>query len=238
MPPDQPTSDHQYLDQMETLHFRLWHQACFLAFHLYFTLGYSLRLQGQRNMPLSGPALIIANHQSFVDPLLCGVLSRRPLVYLARKTLFKNWFFTALIRSLNAIPIDQEGVGKEGLKAALAQLQLGRAVVIFPEGSRTPDGKMHPFMPGVHLLIRKAAANTLILPVGIAGAYDSWPIWRSYPIPSPLFLPARPGAIGVSLGKPFDAKRFAELPREQALQELFDRVKVEHDRADRLRRHD
>ena len=162
-------------DPMETLGFRLWHESLYLFSHMTMTLGFSLRLAGQRNLP-PGPALLVANHQSFFDPLLIGLAARRPRIYLARKTLFRNRFFAAMIRSLNAVPIDQEGVGKDGIRAILEQLQLGKAVVVFPEGSRTADGLMAPLRPGIHLLIKRTRVP--IIPVGIAGGYDAWPIWR------------------------------------------------------------
>src|SRR5262249_21821595 len=76
-------------------------------------LAFSLRSEGSRHVPLRGPALLIANHQSFLDPLFVGLVSRRQLCYLARKTLYKNPVFSWMIRGLNAVPIDQEGVGKE-----------------------------------------------------------------------------------------------------------------------------
>jgi 1-acyl-sn-glycerol-3-phosphate acyltransferase len=221
-------------DRMETFRFRVWHETSYLAFHALMTLGFSVRLQGQRNMPPAGPALLVANHQSYFDPPLVGLAARRPLVYLARKTLFRNRYFAALIRSMNAVPIDQDSIGKDGIRAILEQLQLGKAVVVFPEGARTSDGQMHPLKAGIHLLIKRTQAP--IVPVGIAGAYDAWPIWRKYPIPAPLFLPVRPGAISISLGMPLDAKRYADMPREEALQELFEKIHVEHLHAEKLRR--
>ena len=230
---EKPTTP-DLLARMESPWFHLWHQFLYLPYHLGFTLGFSLRMQGTRNLPRTGPVLLIANHQSFLDPLLVGLVARRPLVYLARKTLFRNRYFGAMIRSLNAIPIDQEGIGKEGIRTVVDQLQRGRAVVVFPEGARTEDGAMHPLKAGIHLLIKRAQAA--IVPIGIAGAYDAWPIWRSYPIPAPLFLPAGPGTISVSLGKPIDSRRFAEMPREEALQELFDKIQAEQRRAEKLRR--
>jgi cytidylate kinase len=204
------------LARTESTWFRLWHEFLYLPYHTLFTLGFSVRLQGKRNMPWTGPALVIANHQSFLDPLLVGLVARRPLVYLARKTLFRNRWFAAMIRSLNAVPIDQEGIGLDGVRTVLEQLKLGKAVVMFPEGARTED------VP--------------IVPVGIAGAYDAWPIWRPYPIPAPLFLPPAPGTISVSLGQPFDSAPFAKMPRKEALEELFDKIRAEQVRAEKLRR--
>jgi 1-acyl-sn-glycerol-3-phosphate acyltransferase len=231
---ENPSGPTDVLGRMETPLFRALHQSLYLFYHVGFTLGFSFRMQGQRNMLPAGPALIVANHQSFLDPLIIGLVARRPLVYLARKTLFDNPLFGALIRSLNAVPIDQEGIGKEGIRVVLEQLKLGKAVVVFPEGERTLTGHMLPLKPGILLLIKRTRAP--IIPVGISGAYDAWPRWRTYPLPAPLCLPARPGAISVSLGAALDPHRFADLPREQALQELFDKIHDEEIRAEKLRR--
>jgi 1-acyl-sn-glycerol-3-phosphate acyltransferase len=228
LPPGDPMA------RMDSPWFQLWHECLYLPYHLVFTLGFSFRRQGTRHMPPTGPALLVANHQSFLDPVIIGLAARRPLTYVARKTLFRNPYFAFVIRSLNAIPIDQDGIGKEGIRIILDQLGRGRPVVIFPEGSRTDTGTMLPLRPGVHLLIKRTQAP--IVPVGIAGAFDAWPMQRSYPVPAPLFLPAAPGSISVSLGKPLDPRRYAKMPREQALQELFDKIHAEQQRAEKLRR--
>jgi len=212
----------------------LWYEANFFAGMAAMTLGFSLRTEGRGNMPAAGPVLVVANHQSYLDPLLVGLAVHRHLCYLSRKTLFHNPVFARLIRSFNAVPIDQEGVGKEGIKTTLRQLNLGQAVVIFPEGERTETGVMSEMRPGVHLLIRRAEAP--VLPVGIAGAFEAWPRTRAYPLPAPLFLPAGKSTIAVSVGKPLDSRRFASLPREQALKELFDEIQKVQTRAERLRR--
>lgn len=199
-----------------------------------FALGFSLRVCRAGRIPDSGPLLIIANHQSFLDPPIIGQSFSRPLVYLARKTLFRNPMFATLIRGLGAVPIDQDGVGKEGIKAVLEQLSLGKAVVVFPEGTRSPDGRLQPFRPGIHLLIRRT--NAPILPVGVAGAFDAWPLFRKYPIPSPLFLPPTPRTLAVAIGLPLDAARFAELPRDQAMSALEHELALVQSQAERIRR--
>lgn len=230
--PKMPAKD--ALARTESPWFRLWHEFLYLPYHTLFTLGFSLRMQGKHNMPLTGPALLISNHQSFLDPLIVGLVARRPLVYLARRTLFRNPYFAWVIRSMNAVPIDQEGIGLDGVRTVLEQLRFGKAIVVFPEGSRTSDGNMQPLKAGIHLVIKRVQAP--IVPVGIAGAYDAWPIWRKYPLPAPLCWPARPGTISVSLGKPLDARRYADMPREEALAELFDKIHEEQQRAEKLRR--
>ncbi len=132
------------------------------------------------------------------------------------------------------MPVDQEGVGKEGMKAVIEQLRQGQAVVVFPEGSRTPDGVMHELRPGIHLLIKRTRCP--IVPVGIAGAYDAWPIWRQYPIPAPLFMPAAPGNIAVVVGRPVPSDTFATMDRDQAIAELFVEVQKVQRCAEQLRR--
>jgi 1-acyl-sn-glycerol-3-phosphate acyltransferase len=212
----------------------VWYDTTFLVTHLVTTLGMSLRTEGGDHVPAAGPVLVLANHGSILDPVLVGLASRRHLHYLARKTLFKNPIFGSLIRSLNAVPIDHEGVGKEGLKKVLELLGQDRAVVVFPEGTRTDDGTMGPFRPGVALLV--ARARPPIVPVGIAGAFDAWPYWKPLPKLSPLFLPPQRWSIAVSVGKPLDGNHYADLPRTQLLEELFSQVRDQKVRAEKLRR--
>jgi 1-acyl-sn-glycerol-3-phosphate acyltransferase len=199
-----------------------------------FTLGFSFRYQANRKLPKTGPLLIIANHQSYLDPPLVGLAFDRQLIYLARKTLFRHPLFRAMIEGLNAVPIDQEGIGKEGLKAILDELGRGKTVLVFPEGSRTPDGAIHELRGGIHLLIKKSPAP--IVPVGIAGAYDAWPIWRKYPILSPLFLPPTKRTIAVVVGEPLNPSRYSKMPRDEAMSDLFGELVRVHARAEALRR--
>src|SRR5271165_2479769 len=118
---------------MMTLLSEIWYNVVHAAGMAGFALGFSFRFEGTRNVPKSGPVLVIANHQSFLDPWIVGIAVKRHLTYLARKTLFKNPVFAQLIRSVNAVPIDQEGVSKEGLKTVIDQLREGKAVLVFPE---------------------------------------------------------------------------------------------------------
>jgi 1-acyl-sn-glycerol-3-phosphate acyltransferase len=198
------------------------------------TLGFSLRYRRNPRLPKTGPLLLIANHQSFLDPPIVAQAFQRHLVYLARSTLFRNPYFGALIRGLNAVPIDQDGIGKDGLKRIGHQLDLGKAVLVFPEGTRTPDGNMYPLRPGIHLLIKRTTAP--IVPVGLAGAYDAWPSWRKYPIPSPLFLPPTPRTIGLAVGDPLDPKTFAAMPRDVAMDALGAEIAKVQKQAEALRR--
>jgi 1-acyl-sn-glycerol-3-phosphate acyltransferase len=211
----------------------LWHQSLYPLVYAAYTLAWGLRTEGSRHVPRTGPVLILANHESFLDPAAVGLAVRRPIGYLARKTLFRSRLFAALMPRLGAVAVDQEGMAKEGIRASLDILQSGRPLLVFPEGERTSTGEMQPFKPGIHLLLRRAEAP--VLPVGIAGAFDAFPRRAKLPKLTPLFWPAEKGRLAVSVGAPVPARRFADLPREQALKELFGLVHAQVGRARRLR---
>jgi 1-acyl-sn-glycerol-3-phosphate acyltransferase len=212
----------------------LWYEFIYWLTMLAMHLCFSFRFEGGRRVPRRGPVLLIGNHQSFIDPVAMGLSISRHIHYLARKTLFKNAFFGRLLRSLNASPVDQEGVAKEGLRTVLEQLNAGHAVLIFPEGERTWKGKIQPLKPGIYLLIKRAKVP--IVPIGIAGAYDALPRTRTKPLFSPFFQPATRGAVAVSVGAPLDARRYLEMSREDVLKDLGNELKKVQARAEKLRR--
>lgn len=213
----------------------LWYEWWCGVLTVYFTLGHSLRFSGRHNVPKTGPALLIGNHESYIDPLLVGVAAPRHLAFLARANLFHG-VFGRFLRSVNVHPVDQEGFAREGLKAMIELLGEGWPVLVFPEGERSMDGVMKPFRPGIHLILKKTHAP--VVPCGIAGAYEALPRGRHPPIPghAPLFLPPGRSTIAVSIGKPLDGARFAKMPREQSLAHLFEEVKKMQEHAEHLRR--
>jgi 1-acyl-sn-glycerol-3-phosphate acyltransferase len=204
--------------------------ACFYTF----TTLFSLRTHGGQYIPRSGPLLILANHQSFFDPVLAGLGIPRYIRWVARQTLHKNRYLAALINSLRAIPIEHHGYSREGLQAITDALEAGNCVGMFPEGTRTPDGEVKEFKPGLSLIIKRTKAP--IVPVGIAGAFAAWPRTTKLPRPSPIFMPPTNRTIGVSVGRPIDPTKFAKTPREKMLEELRQAVCEEKERAERLRR--
>ena len=212
----------------------LWYETTYIVSGSVLTLGFSLRTEGRLNVPRKGPVLLIANHSSSLDPVLVGLSTRRHLRFLARKTLFAKPLVGALLRSLRAIPIDLDGSGREGLQAILDELLKGEAVLVFPEGTRTDDGNMSPFKPGIQFLIKRA--RPAIVPVGIAGAFEAWPYWKPLPKLSPLIFTPTNASIAVSVGKPLDGNIYAEMSREDSLVDLFDHVYQAKQNAENLRR--
>lgn len=189
---------------------------CYWPVLLYFTLFYRVRWYGARRVPREGPLLIVSNHQSHYDPPLVGLALRpRQAYYIARSGLFRNRVFAWLIRSLNAIPIRENEADTAAIRATVDQLNAGRAVLIFPEGSRTLDGALRPFKRGAWVLLRRARAP--VLPVAIEGAFDVWPRRRALP------RIAR-GRIEIAVGEPIDPERLLGMDAEDALEFLAGRV--------------
>lgn len=158
-------------------------------------LFFKWRFYGIENIPEKGPFLLVSNHQSFVDPIFCGAPPKRHLCFLARDTLFTNWFFGPLIASVNAIPVKRDGRDLAAMKKVIGKLQKGRGVCLFPEGTRTSDGKILPFKAGLGLLCRRG--NAAIVPVVIDGAFECWPRHKK------IFSPG--GTIVVHYGKAITA---------------------------------
>lgn len=147
-------------------------------------LLFDVKVEGRRNIPRRGGILIASNHQSYLDPVVLAASLHRPLNFVAKSELFSNPIGAWFMRRLNAFPLRQ-GKGDIGaLKETIRRLKEGHMLNIFPEGARTPDGKIHTFERGVALIIRRA--NVPVVPACIVGAYEAWPInrplWRASPV--------------------------------------------------------
>lgn len=190
----------------------LSYQVSWLLSRLVFALVYRLRVSGQENMPASGPVLLVPNHQSNLDPIVAGMpFFRRHINFIAKSGLFKNPIFGGYIRSLNAVPIKQGTADLGAIRLAIDQLAMGRVLLIFPEGSRTPDGAMHPFKRGAWLILSKAKCP--VLPVAIEGAYDAFPRGTSRPR-----LWGR--RIAVRVGKPIPAEELLAMGDQAGLEHI------------------
>ncbi len=155
------------------------------------TLAYELNVQGHKNVPQTGGVLLLANHQSNLDPPIVGVRMLRPCCFLAKSELFENRFFSWFIRSFNAFPVRQ-GKGDVGaMKQSIRLLESGHALMMFPEGRRTKDGQLQRLEPGVGLIVRKTKVP--VVPVALDGTFQAWPIGASAP---------RTGRVRVRFGKP------------------------------------
>jgi 1-acyl-sn-glycerol-3-phosphate acyltransferase len=136
-------------------------------------LFFYVRTYGRENVPKKGPFLLISNHQSFLDPIFCGAPLRRQLFYVARSSLFKHWFMGWLISTVKTIPVRRGKPDFPAMRKVIGRLKQGRGVCLFPEGTRSSDGRIQTFMGGFGLLSRRGKAP--IVPVVIDGAFECWP---------------------------------------------------------------
>jgi 1-acyl-sn-glycerol-3-phosphate acyltransferase len=142
-----------------------------------FTVWLRYRARGIENVPPRGGGLIVANHQSFLDPLLIGLPLSRPVSYVARDTLFPVPFIGWVLRNTYVMPIKREAASSATIRAAVERMQQGYLVGIFPEGTRCRQGEVGEFRPGFAAIVRRAKLP--IYPVAIAGAHEAMPrgIW-------------------------------------------------------------
>jgi 1-acyl-sn-glycerol-3-phosphate acyltransferase len=140
---------------------------------------FGLRVRGVENIPSSGPALIVSNHQSILDPPLIGGAARRQIYFLAKAELFRIPVFGPLIRALHARPVRREGSDPGALRTAVQLLDEGKALLVFPEGTRSLDGRFGEGKPGVGMLAVTSGAP--VVPAYVSGTRDALPKGATWP---------------------------------------------------------
>jgi 1-acyl-sn-glycerol-3-phosphate acyltransferase len=165
-------------------------------------------------LPKTGGLIVLSSHQTFLDPLLLGLATDRRLSSLARSSLYRFKPFGFAITALDAVPIDREGSAVKAMKAVIDRLERGAAVIIFPEGSRTHDGRLGEFKSGFALIAKKAGVP--IVPVAIVGGFECWPRTRLFP---------RPGRIRLEFGELLTAEQVATLTDREIFEVCTQRIR-------------
>jgi 1-acyl-sn-glycerol-3-phosphate acyltransferase len=162
-----------------------WRMAALRIFGIpYLRFRHRIEFYGQENVPKEGPFILVANHPTYMDPLLIGVGTMRWVHWLAWDELWDWPFVGNWIRNLGAIPVNLEKPGAVILKQGLRVLKSKAPLGIFFEGSRSTTAKLNPVMPGAAMLALRT--GTPILPVTISGAYRVWPVSSPAPKNGPL----------------------------------------------------
>lgn len=139
-------------------------------------LIYRLRLRGQHHIPRQGAAIVVCNHVSFMDALVIGGASRRPLRFLMDKPIYDSPWLNWLFRLVGAIPVESERRDPGNVRRALDEVSRalgeGEVVMLFPEGRLTPDGEVHAFRRGLELILTRDPVP--VIPAGLSGLWGSW----------------------------------------------------------------
>ena len=177
---------------------RVFDFICYRGGRLFFKLWlcpmYRIRAFGKENVPKDGPMLLLCNHQSYFDPILCQIPLTRSVYGVARDSLYYNKVLAFFLHHVNTIPIRRGRADIASMRRIMSKLKDGWGVFLFPEATRTYDGKIIDVKPGFSLLSRKTGAK--VIPVVIDGAYECWPRDKK--------LPSLTGRIAVIYGDPIE----------------------------------
>lgn len=207
----QPVKKSQRGVRVITWQMRWWYAFCQFLVQVVMIFFFRLRTFHVEHTAVKGGALIVANHQSYLDPPAIGARIKGKINYLAQKGLFKFKPFAKLIASFDAIPLDKEGIGYEGIKETFKRLKNGERVLIFPEGARTedPNGEMMPFNKGVMTLALRSKVP--IIPAAISGAFEAWP--RGQKLPN--IFPDQKNIVRVIFGEPIPYETAAAMNEDE-----------------------
>jgi 1-acyl-sn-glycerol-3-phosphate acyltransferase len=186
------------------------------VFRTVYTVYFRWRVYNAGRLPLQGGVILASNHASFLDPPLIGSGVRRGINYLARENLFRFPIMGWVLRQWQVVPVDRDGGGGAGLKAILDRLLAGGAIILFPEGTRTRDGRLQPARSGIGLTVIKSTAP--VVPVRVFGTFEAY--GRHMRIP-------RPYRVAVKYGEPMNFARLraeAKVCSKPRLKEIYQQV--------------
>jgi 1-acyl-sn-glycerol-3-phosphate acyltransferase len=158
-------------------------------------VAFDFKVYGRENLIEDGAAILASNHQSYLDPPCIGMACRNDIYYLARNTLYQRPLIGPLLKRLNTVPVDRDRGDVSSIKTIIRLLRSGHRVIIFPEGTRSSDGKLQPARAGLGMIIAKTLAP--VVPIRVFGSFEA--------LPRVGGLKLRP--VSVVVGKPM---RFSE----------------------------
>ncbi len=177
-----------------------------------FKLTGGIEVSGQNQIPPKGPFVLVANHQSLIDPLVLMVCIPRKITFLAAAYVFKIPLIGVLVRTVGALPVNSPRGYLKSARQSLSQLSKGGVIGVFPEGGVSLDGQLKPFLPGWAYLASKSRAPAI--PVAISGTRQVLPVGK--------YVPCR-DRIRVSIGEPFPPVDDLKLSRHD-IEELNEKM--------------
>lgn len=170
-------------------------------FKLFLLVWHRLRIRGAENIPVDGGVLLASNHASFLDPPVVGTGYRgRPVHFMARDTLWNSKFGTWWMTKVGCIPVSRGTGDIKALKLTIKALKEGKAVSMFPEGTRTEDGELQEAKGGIGFIIEKSGC--VVVPAYIDGTYKAYPKGAKF---------VKPCKLTVTFGPPITQEDFQAL---------------------------
>jgi 1-acyl-sn-glycerol-3-phosphate acyltransferase len=174
---------------------------------------------GTQHFPVDGPFLIASNHASHFDPPLVGCHTPRQMRFFARKSLWNNKFVAWWVNQVETIPVERDSGDVGAIKKVLTALKENRAIVLFPEGTRSPDGLLHKAKAGVGLMACKTGVP--VVPCRIYGSYQAFG--------KGALIPRFGTSISIVFGPPITAAEYddptaGKARYELAAQRIMDRI--------------
>lgn len=174
------------------------------------------KIEGQENIPKSGPVLVVSNHLSNLDPAIVAAALPRPPVFLAKKELFKYSVGAFLMRGYGAYPVDRRGGDVGAMNWIIRQLSIEhKMVIVFPEGTRSRTGGLLRGQPGLALLAISTGAP--VVPVALTG---------SEPLQNTLKVLKPTATIRLKIGRPFVVRDTSQRPSRETASALTTEIMV------------
>ena len=186
---------------------QFWYRFCRLLFRIYFRIYHRGRVLHAERVPAEGAVILAGNHVSFLDPPFFGQAPDRVIYYLARDTLFHSKLGGWILRSWNCVPINRDRGDIGAMRTILKLLAEGKAVQMFPEGTRSKDGQLQEARAGIGMIIVRSRAK--VLPMRIFGTDRAMPRGKSVP---------RPAQVTIAFGEPYAPAlpgKLDDLPAEE-----------------------
>lgn len=168
-------------------------------------------VRGLENIPGDGPAIIASNHLAVIDSFVLPLVVDREIVFIGKSEYFtgtglKGRLTAGFMRGVGTIPVDRSGgrAGEAALRTGLARLEAGGLFGIYPEGTRSPDGRLYRGKTGVARLALESGAP--VIPVAMIGTDKAQPIGKRLP---------KPMRIGIVIGEPLDFNRYQGMENDR-----------------------
>jgi 1-acyl-sn-glycerol-3-phosphate acyltransferase len=175
---------------------RLWYELWKNALLVFFLVWFRLRVEGREHEPAAGGVLAVCNHASAVDPPIAGTALRRPARYMAKDELFKVPILGPWLTSIGAFAVRRGEADRRSIRTSIQILREGGLLVMFPEGTRSADGRLRAPEPGAAMIALRSGVT--VLPMAVVGSHVAMPKGAKFPRRRPVV---------VKIGAPFTVPR-------------------------------